>query len=189
MRACYVPGMLLTLIPHPDTPCDAVTDIDVDVGRTHDGDLRLRYIAAGDIGGLLLPPKTSPGRHDELWKHTCFETFVRAPGADAYLELNVSPSTQWAAYRFASYRAGMAAALDIAPPRIETRVTATTFELIATLAPAGLADLAPEIPWRLGLCAVIEETSGRKSYWALAHPAGRPDFHHADGFAAELPAA
>jgi hypothetical protein len=33
---------------------------------------------------------------------------------------------------------------------------------------------------------VIEETNGNKSYWALAHPAGKPDFHHADGFAYEL---
>ena len=41
---------------------------------------------------------------------------------------------------------------------------------------------------RLGLSAVIEETSGRKSYWALAHPPGKADFHHSDCFALELPA-
>ena len=40
--------------------------------------------------------------------------------------------------------------------------------------------------WRLGLSAVIEDTSGRKSYWALAHPPGKPDFHHADCFAHEF---
>jgi hypothetical protein len=33
---------------------------------------------------------------------------------------------------------------------------------------------------------VIEEAGGGISYWALAHPPGRPDFHHADGFALEL---
>jgi len=33
---------------------------------------------------------------------------------------------------------------------------------------------------------VIEETSGRLSYWALAHPSGKPDFHHADCFACEI---
>ena len=27
---------------------------------------------------------------------------------------------------------------------------------------------------------------GGISYWALAHPPGKPDFHHADGFALEL---
>jgi hypothetical protein len=35
---------------------------------------------------------------------------------------------------------------------------------------------------------VIEETNGRLSYWALAHPPGKPDFHHSDCFALELPA-
>jgi hypothetical protein len=32
--------------------------------------------------------------------------------------------------------------------------------------------------WRIGLAAVIEGTSGHKSYWALAHPPGKADFHH-----------
>ena len=47
------------------------------------------------------------------------------------------------------------------------------------------ADLAPHSP--LGLSAVIEEHGGAKSYWALAHPPGAPDFHHPDCFAAQLP--
>jgi hypothetical protein len=46
----------------------------------------------------------------------------------------------------------------------------------------------PAAQWRLGLSAVIEENGGRLTYWALAHPAARPDFHHPDGFAAALPA-
>ena len=41
--------------------------------------------------------------------------------------------------------------------------------------------------WRLALTAVIEETGGAKSYWALKHAPGKPDFHHADGFVLELP--
>ena len=39
------------------------------------------------------------------------------------------------------------------------------------------------------LSAVIEEADGTKSYWALAHAPGKPDFHHADGFALEMPPA
>ena len=42
----------------------------------------------------------------------------------------------------------------------------------------------------MGLCAVIEEKDGTKSYWALAHPPGdKPDFHDPACFALELPAA
>ena len=36
---------------------------------------------------------------------------------------------------------------------------------------------------------VIEEQGGAKSYWALIHPEGSPDFHAPACFAATLPAA
>jgi hypothetical protein len=35
---------------------------------------------------------------------------------------------------------------------------------------------------------VIEESDGTKSYWALAHPAGPPDFHDPTCFALDLAA-
>jgi hypothetical protein len=38
----------------------------------------------------------------------------------------------------------------------------------------------------LGLAAVLEDRQGRLSYWALAHLADRPDFHHPDSFILEL---
>jgi hypothetical protein len=39
---------------------------------------------------------------------------------------------------------------------------------------------------RLVLSAVLEDTDGVLSYWALQHPPGRPDFHHPDAFAVQL---
>ena len=41
---------------------------------------------------------------------------------------------------------------------------------------------------RFAISAVIEEIGGTKSYWALAHPPGEPDFHHPTSYAATLPA-
>jgi hypothetical protein len=38
------------------------------------------------------------------------------------------------------------------------------------------------------LSAVIEAKDGSKSYWALAHPPSKPDFHNADCFTARLAA-
>jgi hypothetical protein len=58
--------------------------------------------------------------------------------------------------------------------------------LQATVELRSLLALSRQSPWRVGLSAVIEDTSGRKSYWALAHPPGKPDFHHEDCFAHEL---
>jgi hypothetical protein len=40
----------------------------------------------------------------------------------------------------------------------------------------------------IALSAVIETRDGAKSYWALAHPPGKPDFHHADCFIGQLAA-
>jgi hypothetical protein len=59
-------------------------------------------------------------------------------------------------------------------------------QLEAQIELASLAEAPPDGPWRLGLSAVIEGAAGELSYWALAHPPGRPDFHRADCFALEL---
>ena len=130
---------------------------------------------------MRLPPVVAAERADELWRHTCFEAFVRPSTGPAYYEFNFSPSTQWAAYQFSSYRSGMRVATEIAAPRIEVRSTAEFYTFQASLALDGLSS-----PLHLGLSAVLEETNGRKSYWALAHPPGKADFHHADCFALEL---
>jgi hypothetical protein len=182
-------GMRLSLRRHPDSRSEAVTAIDVDVERPRPGTLVLRYGVAGRISGLSLPPMTAPVRTDELWRHTCFEAFVRAPPNDAYYEFNLAPSTQWAAYAFSSYRSGMNVANEVARPMIGVQAGATTYELRASLELDGLHSLPSDRAWQLGLSAVIEEATGLKSYWALAHPSGKADFHHADCFALELPTA
>jgi ABC-type uncharacterized transport system permease subunit len=38
----------------------------------------------------------------------------------------------------------------------------------------------------LALSVVVEHEDGVLSYWALAHPAAKPDFHHRDAFVLEL---
>jgi len=173
---------------HPDSRCDAETGIEVYVSRGRNGSLLLHYYLTG-IGNIVIPPHAGWARANELWRHTCFEAFVRAAPGRAYYEFNFAPSTQWAAYRFGGYRSGMSFANEIGTPSIELRYNAECFELRAHLKLDGLPDLPNDLAWRLGLAAVIEETSGRKSYWALAHPPGKPDFHHSDCFALELPAA
>jgi hypothetical protein len=166
---------------HPDSLCAAATRIDVDIARPRPGSLLLSYVVSGEIGDLRMPPAVAAARADELWQHTCFEAFIRASAGVEYYEFNFSPSTQWAAYRFDDYRHGMRVATEIGAPQIEARATAELYTLQVTLESDRFAS-----PLRLGLAAVLEETNGRKSYWALAHPPGRADFHHSDCFALEL---
>jgi hypothetical protein len=171
---------------HPDSRCAAVTRIDVDVTRPRAGGVVLSYVVTGRISDLRLPAVTASARADKLWRHTCFEAFVRASPDEAYYEFNFAPSSQWAAYRFDRYRSGMRVAAGIGAPRIEVQSAAGRYTLLAKLELDALSRLPPNSGCHLGLAAVVEETDGNKSYWALAHPAGKPDFHHADGFALEL---
>ena len=170
-----------TLRLHPDSLCAAATRIEADIAHPRPGSLVLSYVVSGRISDLRIPPIVVAARADALWRHTCFEAFVRSSTDPGYYEFNFSPSTQWAAYRFSGYRNGMRVAAEISAPRIEVRSSAETYILQAALAFDGLSS-----PLHLGLSAVLEETNGCKSYWALAHPPGKADFHHVDCFALEL---
>ena len=178
----YNAGMRQVLRLHPDSLCLAANHIEVEIERPRAGSLLLSFIVTGEVGGLRLPPVAAAARTDELWRHTCFEAFIRPSPGTGYYEFNFAPSTQWAAYRFDSYRSGMRIAEEVSATRLEAQSAPERYILHAAL------ELPPTRgnPWRLGLAAVIEETSGRKSYWALAHPPGKPDFHHSDCFALEL---
>jgi hypothetical protein len=180
---------------HPDSRCLAATRIEVEVAQPRAGSVLFSYVVTGTVGDLRMPPVMPAARADELWRHTCFEAFVRPSPGEAYYEFNFAPSTQWAAYRFDSYRSGMRLAAEIGAFRIDVQAAPARYTLQAKLDVSSLPP--PSFPssasgggkgggWRLGLSAVIEETSGRKSYWALAHPPGKPDFHHADCFALEF---
>ena len=188
-RRRYNPGMRRTLRLHPDSRCHAAVRIEAEAARPRPGSLSLRYCVAGDISRLRLPPPAAPARADGLWRRTCFEAFLRASPGAAYYELNFAPSLQWAAYRFAGYRAGRRVVDEIETPRIEARRAADRYTLRVVLELDGLPDLPGEAGWRLGLSAVIEDSGGETSYWALAHPPGGADFHHSDCFTHELPAA
>lgn len=135
-----------------------------------------------------MPPPATAVHTDGLWRHTCFEAFIRPSSGNGYWEFNLAPSAQWAAYRFDGYRSGMRPVGE-APTLIGIESTPERYGLQAVLDLERLPGLAGSASWRLGLAAVIEDMSGHRSYWALAHPPGQPDFHHLDCFACELAAA
>jgi len=171
---------------HPESNCFAATRIDVDVARPSVGNLGLSYVVHGNIGELRLPALTASARGDELWRHTCFEAFVGTSAGAVYYEFNFAPSTRWAAYRFGTYRGGMRVAMEIGAPTIDLRSEPDRYTLQVSLNVDELSALPRDVGWRLGLAAITEDRRGGRSYWALAHPPGRPDFHHFDCFALEF---
>jgi hypothetical protein len=173
------------LVCHPATPSALVESIEVTCERVGGDRLWLRYHVEMPLDSLALPHETEPTRADGLWKATCFEAFLRLPEAKPYVEYNASPSSQWAAYHFDDYRAGMAELPIETAPEIGNDASESHFALEVTyVLPVEWAGQSLD----LGLSAVIEESDGTKSYWALAHPPGAPDFHHGDCFALQLAA-
>jgi hypothetical protein len=174
------------LIFHPDTPGEAVWRIAVEMNLVAGLSLSCQYSLHGDLARLRVPGARTGRRADGLWQHTCFEAFVATDSGPAYFEFNFSPGLDWAAYRFAAYRHGMTPANLAQAPGLNVRRTADRLDLSATVHLAGLAALSQARRLRVALAAVVEEDSGRLSYWALQHAPGNPDFHHADSFALEL---
>jgi hypothetical protein len=163
-----------------------VIALDVRVSWQAPGSMELNYSLAGTLSDLTIPFSRRVRRADRLWEHTCFEAFVRADGDGAYYEFNFSPSGEWAAYLFRSYRDGGPVDDDGLSPEIVVRREAGKIEIDAVIHLDRLPALRPGSLLRMGLSAVIEENDGKLSYWALNHPTDKPDFHHPDSFALEF---
>jgi hypothetical protein len=174
---------------HRTTPCEDVRAFHVHARRTRTA-LELDFRLDGKISCICLPPPSGPPDFVELWRHTCFEVFIATEGRAAYHEFNFAPSREWRAYAFRAYRD-----LDPAPPAYKSRspilaarATDNRFELDVRVILGDLSPAHSNSPLRVGASAVIELRNGSLCYWALHHPVGKPDFHHADTFALRLEA-
>ncbi len=168
--------MKVELQPHPRSGRRQVDVAEVHFEREGPV-LWLRFVIEGDVDEIEWPSPAAAGRADELWRHTCFEAFVSDD--EGYVEYNLSPSGQWATYRFDGYREGMRQADEV----IAIDGMDGASDLVALEAKIEL----PPGAKRLALSMVIEGTDGVISYWAINHPSDKPDFHHPDSFVLDLP--
>ena len=165
----------VTLVAHPVDASGPVKVVTVHFA-SREAELWLRFVVEGAVEAVCWPKAVEPVRMEDLWMTTCFEAFVETP--EGYVEFNLSPSGAWASYAFDGYRQGMrpadqtviVAGLDGADDQVALEGT--------IVLPAGAR--------RLGLSAVIQAEGGGKTYWALAHPSERPDFHHPESFVVTL---
>jgi hypothetical protein len=172
----------LTLVCHPQTPSRAIPGIDVVVSWVATGCLTLAFALEADLCGFRIPAPRVSRWTGGLWRHTCFEVFVMAGKGPGYREFHFSPSGEWAVYAFCGYREGGELEVEMDPGIVVRR----TVERLCLDAEIHRDFLPPGCSLRLGLSAVLEDADGVLSYWALQHPPGKPDFHHADAFALQL---
>jgi hypothetical protein len=170
----------VSLVPHPST---AAPDLEIEAAALLLGadTVAFQYRVSGQVSRLRIPAERTNRRTDELWRHLCFEAFMQPQDRPGYVELNFAPSGAWAAYSFESYRGGMQPLATVAAPTVECRTNGATLTLDAV---AKLASAPPRAA--VGLSAVIEDLDGNLSYWALAHPRERPDFHDRGAWTSQL---
>lgn len=178
-------GRWIELACHPSKGSQAVRALRASVRRTADAELHMSFRLDGDISRIRVPSPGAPSIAANLWRHTCFEAFIAVEGRPAYHEFNFAPSGQWAVYVFSDYRNGGPLASEMMRPPITVRSTHDDLELDTLIRLDALSPIHPRAPLCVGLSAVIEADDGL-SYWALRHPHGKPDFHHAQGFALRL---
>jgi hypothetical protein len=117
----------LQLVPHPDSLPAAIGSVTCLVSWRGAGLWCFDYIIGEPQTALRMPAPVEPARSYGLWERTCFELFLRQPDDERYYEFNFSPSGEWAAFGFDSYRSGMTE-VAVAQPLI-TSTDRRQFEL------------------------------------------------------------
>jgi hypothetical protein len=172
---------MATLIPHTArADADEIWTIEACVAVERDSRITLAFTVRGEVERIAIPPIRSPRFVEGLWQHTCFELFLARDGDDGYFEINLSPSREWAVFSFQGYRSGAASHTAGPPIEIFLERAGETLRLEASLQlPEALREART---FNAGLCAVVEDSEGSHSYWALRHDNEKPDFHDRRGF-------
>jgi hypothetical protein len=147
--------------------------------------LSIRFLLSGRLEEFAISvPTREPARRTGLWEETCFEFFLAPLNSPGYWEFNLSPAGDWNVYRFFEYRKGMTEepAFESLPFRVEERPDALSIHLEFDL--AGI--IRPDQSIRASVTAVLRQTDGKTTFWALAHMGSRPDFHSRDSFILEI---
>ena len=154
----------------------------------HSNALSISYSLSGRMDELILPaPADARLRKNNLWEEACFEFFLGVKGSERYWEFNLSPSGHWNVYRFKSYRQGMQEepAFKSLPFSVQlcsnSLLLSLGLELDKVIPPGQGSEVL-----QVAISAVIKIIDGKTTYWALAHPGPKADFHRRDGFIIEL---
>lgn len=173
----------VALAGHAANPARFHQRIDITLTHTAAGDLTVAYAIRGLNIDLRVPTPHAPAPSDALWRTTCCELFLAPATLAGYREYNFSPAGQWWAGDFLDYRRPAADTPALPAPDIAVKRDENLLQLDIVL---GRAALPQDDTLRLALTVVLEANDGQHGFWALAHPVGKPDFHHHAGFVLSL---
>lgn len=173
-----------TLIPFSYTAETDLFNIEAEIYLEGTDTGLLEFRITGPLDQLIFPDTTLvESRRDELWKGTCLEAFfaIDTTADSSYLELNCAPNGDWNVYEFSGYRQGMKTSENSKLSLIHRESSAT--EVLFRLRIE--SPLLGQMKWA-SLTAILQLQDGSFTYWALKHPAAKPDFHNKDAFIAPL---
>jgi len=177
--------VIQSLAPHPNSPaCVDAWHIQCQI-KSNQEYLALFYQIRGNMTQLGIPKQQGEThRLDHLWQETCCEVFLRRQDQRArYIEFNLAPSGDWALYRLRGYRAALERPDVKARPIITTDIGSEELLVEAKIPWPMIMDQLPgSSPLEAGISVVLKEKSGVMTYWAVKHPAEKPDFHHPESF-------
>ena len=145
--------------------------------------LQFDFILKDDFQQFSQPQVSRTWSNDQidrqlgLWNHTCFEAFLKPVGTDKYYEFNFSLKPAWMAFLFESYRFPQ-------PPMVtnDFHMQSMNWDLATGTLTVQLLNTTQYNKFNIGLTAILEEKSGIKHYYALAHMGTKPDFHLSESF-------
>jgi hypothetical protein len=164
------------LRPFPGMALADVCQVTAKVAKSPEG-LCVSFELHARLDTIVISPfdRSTSTRKDNLWEHTCFEIFIGSKDNESYREFNLSPSGAWNVYSFKGYREGMETEPAIASLSFDVRIIPERGLDLTVEIDSGLAQITADT--LIGISAVIEHSSGIKSYWAIYHPKAFLDFH------------
>ena len=146
--------------------------------------LKIDYKLLGTSQTIIPTVANQPIRQFDLWEHTCFEFFLGIKNTKKYWEFNLSPAGHWNVFRFPKYRHNIAEEMTF--KELPVRVLQYSDELQLNLEIDLDLIITAKQSLEVGITAVIEDTQGKISYWALTHLKNEADFHDRDSFILDL---
>lgn len=160
--------MKIDLLPLPHTSDFTVS---AELNANNNSSL-LKITLTGDISEVSL----SESDHEELWRHTCFELFIRDRHGEGYEEINCSPGGRFSRTYLSSYRnVHSVREFHTAPDIICSRQGDSCEYAICF---AGIDIVQGEI----AVAVITADDRGTRRFWGMNHRGDIPDFHHDDNF-------
>ncbi|SFV50560.1 hypothetical protein MNB_SV-12-26 [hydrothermal vent metagenome] len=136
--------------------------------------LKIEYEIINNLSSYHFPKETKQQRANELWRDTCFELFIANHSSTEYYELNISPSTQWNAYHFKSYKEEMRETDVFSTPSIISHQLDKSYNLSFEM--AFQEDIFVK-KLSINLAVILLDKEEMRHFYAINRCKESPDFH------------